>query len=215
MSMGLQLKELTVTLGPRMVVSVDAEIGPGQVLTVMGPSGSGKSTLLAALTGTLASGFRTSGRILLNGQDIGALTTRERRIGILFQDALLFPHLSVGGNLGFALPRGTPNRQERIDSALTAAGMPGFAARDPATLSGGERARAALMRTLLAEPRALLLDEPFSALDSDLRTRTRDFVFAEVRKRGLPAILVTHDSEDARAAGGRVISPLGDQIRLG
>jgi putative thiamine transport system ATP-binding protein len=209
---GLHLKDLKVMHGHNTVVSVTAHVAPGEVLSVMGPSGSGKSTLLAALTGTLAQGFRASGQILLDGQDITTLPTNKRRIGILFQDALLFPHLSVGGNLGFALPAGTPDRQARIEDTLEAAGLPGFAQRDPATLSGGERARVALMRTLLAKPRALLLDEPFSALDSDLRARTRAFVLTQIRTLGLPAILVTHDPEDAKAAGPRVIRPLGELL---
>lgn len=212
MTTGLHLQNLTVTLQGRTVVSLNEAVAPGEVLTVMGPSGSGKSTLLAALTGTLAPGFQTTGHILLHGQDIGPLPTNQRRVGILFQDALLFPHLSVGGNLGFALPPRLPDRKARIDKALEDAGLPGFANRDPATLSGGERARVALMRTLLAEPRALLLDEPFSALDTDLRLRTREFVFGQIRRLGLPTILVTHDIEDARAAAGRSISPLGQAV---
>ncbi|MEH6773813.1 MAG: ATP-binding cassette domain-containing protein, partial [Cereibacter changlensis] len=124
---------------------------------------------------------------------------------------VLFPHLSVGGNLGFALPPGLRGaaRRARIAAALEQAGLPGFADRDPATLSGGQRARVALFRTLLAEPCALLLDEPFSRLDADLREQIRSFVLDRARDRGLPVILVTHDAEDARAAGGSVISPMG------
>jgi putative thiamine transport system ATP-binding protein len=125
-------------------------------------------------------------------------------VGILFQDDLLFPHLSVGGNLAFGLPPGGGRaaRRAAIEAALADADLAGFHDRDPGTLSGGQRARVALLRTLLAEPRALLLDEPFSRLDPDLRARFRTFVFAHARQRGLPTLLVTHDPEDAAEADG-------------
>jgi putative thiamine transport system ATP-binding protein len=210
MSTGLRLEWLSVTLGDRVLVRLSTVVAPGEVLTIMGPSGSGKSTLLGAITGTLDPGFRVAGRILLDGRDVTALPARDRRIGLMFQDALLFPHLSVAGNLGFALPARTPDRAARIEAALTEAGLAGYGPRDPATLSGGERARVALMRTLLAEPRALLLDEPFSRLDADRRDRIRRFVLETARAHGLPVVLVTHEAEDAAAAGGPVLSPLGE-----
>jgi putative thiamine transport system ATP-binding protein len=126
---------------------------------------------------------------------------------MLFQDDLLFPHLSVGGNLAFALPasvRPRSARRGRIAAALADGGLAGFEDRDPATLSGGQRARVALLRTLLAAPRALLLDEPFSRLDAPLRDGFRRFVFDHARSAGLPTILVTHDAQDAAAAGGAI-----------
>jgi putative thiamine transport system ATP-binding protein len=134
----------------------------------------------------------------------------------LFQDDMLFPHLSVGENLAFALPRSVRPRRARrarIDAALSEAGLEGFAGRDPATLSGGQRARVALMRTLLAQPLALLLDEPFNKLDRDLRQRVRRFVFDHARRSALPTLLVTHDPADAEAAGGGVIT-LEDDVVL-
>ena len=212
---GLHLDRLRVALGGRALVSLDERVGPGEVLSVMGPSGSGKSTLLSVVIGAAPRGFAVSGAVRLDGADLAGLGPRERRVGILFQDDLLFPHLSVAGNLAFALPqrhRGRSERGARVEAALEQAGLGGFGARDPATLSGGQRARVALMRTLLSEPRALLLDEPFSRLDAELRARMRRFVFARIRERGLPAILVTHDADDARAAGGRVVSPLGERL---
>ena len=208
MADGLRLDTLEIRLGGRVMVALDAHVAPGEVLTVMGPSGSGKSTLLAAITGALDPAFALSGRILLDGEDVTALPTERRRIGILFQDELLFPHLSVGGNLAFGLPpslRGRAARRARIDSALQEIGLEGFARRDPATLSGGQKARVALMRTLLAEPRALLLDEPFSRLDAARRGQIRELVFARAKAQRLPVLLVTHDREDAAAAGGAVI----------
>ena len=183
-------------------------VAPGEVVTVMGPSGCGKSSLLSWLCGTLEPAFEACGRILLDGVEVQGTPPERRRIGILFQDDLLFPHLSVGENLAFALPSSVQGRRERrtrVEAALREADLAGFARRDPATLSGGQRARVALMRTLLAEPRALLLDEPFGKLDSQLRQRVRRFVLDHARESGLPSLLVTHDPADADAAGGPVI----------
>lgn len=208
MTLGLTLKALQIDRAGAPLVRLSATVAPGEVLTVMGPSGSGKSTLLAALIGALPAAFSLSGRVLLNDQDITALPTAQRRIGILFQDDVLFPHLSVAQNLGFGLRPGgnRADRQGRVEAALDRMGLSGFGPRDPASLSGGQRARVALARTLLAEPLALLLDEPFSKLDQTLRAQIRDLVFAETRN--LPVILVTHDPEDARAAGGPVVNPI-------
>jgi putative thiamine transport system ATP-binding protein len=149
---------------------------------------------------------------VLGGRDVTALPPERRGIGILFQDDLLFPHLSLGENLAFGLSRrlrGRAARQAAVEDALEEAGLGGMAGRDPATLSGGERLRAALMRTLLAEPRALLLDEPFASLDQDRRARMRRLVFDRARARGLPVLMVTHDPADAEAAGGPVVR-IGD-----
>ena len=208
MTTGLTLDALQIDHAGTPLVRLSAHVTPGQVLTVMGPSGSGKSTLLAALIGALPAAFTLSGRVLLNDEDITTLPTAQRRIGILFQDDVLFPHLSVAQNLGFGLrPGGSRvDRQARVEAALDRMGLSGFGPRDPASLSGGQRARVALARTLLAEPLALLLDEPFSKLDQTLRAQVRDLVFAETHN--LPVILVTHDPEDAHAAGGPVVSPM-------
>lgn len=178
-------------------------VPPGAVLTLMGPSGSGKSSLLAAIAGTLASvaegaqALRFKGRIHLNGVDLTHTPTAQRSIGLLFQDPLLFAHLTVAENLLFAVPPGPrAQRQAAVQQALADADLTGYGERDPATLSGGQRARVALMRALLAQPRALLLDEPFSRLDAALRDQFRAFVFEHIRARGIPAVLVTHDRAD-------------------
>ncbi len=210
--MSLRLDNLSIHKEDAPLVSLSREIAPGEVLTIMGPSGCGKSTLLAALIGALPPAFRMQGRVWLDGREITGLPTHARRLGILFQDDILFPHLSVAGNLGFGLARGVKDRDHAIAEALREAGLDGMGARDPATLSGGQRARVALMRTLLAAPRGLLLDEPFARLDADLRAQMRSFVFERARARGLPVILVTHDRDDARAAGGDVITVAG--VRL-
>ena len=215
MKTGLHLTDLSIYMSDRKLVSLSTHVAPGEVLTIMGPSGSGKSTLLAALTGTLAPAFRCTGRVTLNGRELSHVPPQDRHIGLLFQDDLLFPHLSVAGNLSVALPAAvTPRavRQARIDAALADMDLAGFGPRDPATLSGGQRARVALARCLLSEPQALLLDEPFSRLDTELRDQIRKLVFNHARSLALPVILVTHDPEDARAAGGAILDPLGRDL---
>ncbi|WP_373182469.1 ATP-binding cassette domain-containing protein [Halomonas campaniensis] len=201
----LTLQEIRIALAGKTLVEVDARIAPGEVLTVMGPSGSGKSTLLALVAGFLAPAFHASGRVLLNGLDLTGLPAEQRGIGLLFQDPLLFPHLTVAGNLRFGLPRATRDRTARIEQALVQIGLTGFGDRDPSTLSGGQQSRVALMRLLLSAPRAVLLDEPFSKLDTHLRREMRRLVLDQLREAGLPSLLVTHDRDDAEAAGGRVI----------
>jgi putative thiamine transport system ATP-binding protein len=205
----LRLQAVHIALHGRVLVErLDASVEPGECLTLMGPSGCGKSTLLNYLAGTLEPEFSASGQVSVGACSVIGLPPERRGFGILFQDDLLFPHLSVGGNLAFALPaavRPRALRQARIDAALGEAGLAGFANRDPATLSGGQRARVALMRTLLATPRALLLDEPFNKLDAQLRDEFRDFVFRHARAFGLPMLMVTHDAADAQAAGGRIL----------
>ncbi len=204
-----------VTLAFRATAAVLIEdltlsIDPGEVVTVMGPSGSGKSTLLAFAGGFLdGAAFRSTGTLTLGRDRLDDRPAEHRRLGVLFQDPVLFPHLSVGGNLLFGLPRHRDgkryDRREAMGQALSDAGLAGFADRDPATLSGGQMARVALLRTLLAAPRALLLDEPFGKLDAALRGEIRAYVLAEARARRLPVLLVTHDPADAAAAAGRVV----------
>jgi putative thiamine transport system ATP-binding protein len=216
MTAALELTDLRLELSGRLLLGpLTLRIEPGEIVTLMGPSGCGKSSLLAFICGTLDPVFAGHGRISLGGQDIGPMPPERRGIGILFQDDLLFPHMTVGENLAFAIPGDSRNRGERsrlIAAALEEAGLAGFAPRDPATLSGGQRARVALLRTLLSQPRALLLDEPFNKLDAELRSSFSDLVFAHARLRGLPTLLVTHDPADAQAAGGRII-PLRDSAR--
>ncbi|MEO8426195.1 MAG: ATP-binding cassette domain-containing protein [Verrucomicrobiota bacterium] len=205
----LQLHEVTLRLGTRVLVaSLSLTVSQGEVVTLMGESGCGKSSLLAYLCGTLSPAFAAEGTASMGGVNFTRLPPESRRLGILFQDDLLFPHMTVGQNLAFALSPSVRSRDERrmrIERALGEAGLAGFVNRDPATLSGGQRARVAVIRVLLSEPRALLLDEPFSKLDVATRQRFREFVFDHLRGRRLPTLLVTHDPDDAAAAGGRVI----------
>ncbi len=209
MTEGLQIDKLEIRRDGQPLVALDATVAPGEILTVMGPSGIGKSTILAAVTGTLDPVFSMSGRILLNGKLLNDVPTEKRRTGILLQEELLFPHMSVAANLAFGLPaavRGKSTRMARISTALKDIGLEEFAQRDPATLSGGQKARVALMRVLLSDPEVLLLDEPFSRLDSALRDQMRRLVFDLAKARQLPVLLVTHDEADAKAAGGRVVT---------
>ena len=174
----------------------------------MGPSGSGKSSLLAYIGGFLDPMFRATGKVFVGGVELTALPAEERHAGILFQDPLLFPHMSVAGNLLFAIQpqvRGKDKRLALAEAMLKGVGLEGAGDRDPATLSGGQKARVALARVLLSSPRALLLDEPFSKLDQGLRQQMRELVFTKAQDAGLPVILVTHDEADAIAAGGPVI----------
>lgn len=208
MKAGLALEHVTLAIAGQVLIhDVSLTVRPREIVTVTGPSGSGKSSLLAFIGGHLDPAFERAGRVYLNDRDITAAPPHRRRAGILFQDALLFPHMSVGANLSFGLPAGLSRRERRakVEAALEEAELEGFADRDPATLSGGQRARVALMRTLLAEPDVLLLDEPFSSLDAELRDRFRLFVFDHAVARDLPMLMVTHDASDAAAAGGPVI----------
>jgi putative thiamine transport system ATP-binding protein len=194
----LVLERVSLRLGPRRLIDdLNATLGPGEVLAVMGPSGSGKSSLLAWLCGTLPPALQAQGRARLNGREIHTLPLAQRRVGILFQDDLLFPHLTALENLLFALPAGP--RAERVAqarAALARAELAGLGDRRPHQLSGGQRSRVAVLRALLARPEALLLDEPFSRLDVALRERFRAFVFAQAREAGIPTVLVTHDATD-------------------
>ena len=204
--MSLALADVALRVGSRWLLrDFSLAVDPGEVVTVMGPSGVGKSSLLAWVCGNLAPGIAATGHVRLDGVEVGALAAHRRRIGILFQDDLLFPHMSVGDNLLFGLHpsvRGRVARREAVAAALAEAELEGMASRDPSSLSGGQRARVALMRVLLSRPRALLLDEPFGRLDAALRERFRAMVFDTARARHLPVLLVTHDRRDA---AGRVV----------
>jgi len=208
MTDGLHLEAISIALKGRMLLSLSAHVRPGEILTVMGPSGSGKSALLATLGGFLDPAFTASGRIRIDTDDLTSVAAEKRRCGMLFQDPLLFPHLSVGGNLLFGLTPSIVRRDQRrrmVEQALADVELEGFFDRDPATLSGGQKARVALQRVMLSAPRLLLLDEPFSKLDSGLRQQTRNLIFSRAKSARLPVVLVTHDQADAEAAGGEIL----------
>ncbi|WP_409425720.1 ATP-binding cassette domain-containing protein [Pseudoalteromonas sp. RW-H-Ap-1] len=207
MQSSLEIKNCELYRQHELLLSLNEQVKGGEILTIMGPSGSGKSSLLNWLTGTLPSGFHASGEVWLNGENINNLPAHLRHIGVLYQDALLFSHLSVSGNIAFAMPKGNKKqRLEKIEHALEQVGLKGMANRHPDNLSGGQQARVALLRMLLSEPKAILLDEPFSKLDTQLRVDTRELVFSQIREHKLPAIMVTHDHSDAEAANGKLIT---------
>lgn len=201
----LEIRNLTINREGRVLISgFSLKVPAGEIFTLMGASGSGKSTILNWIIGALDPVFSVHGELWLNGTRKDLQPIEARRIGILFQDDLLFPHLSVGQNLAFALPahiKGKAARRELIKNALAEVGLVGFYDRDPATLSGGQKARVSTLRALLAEPQALLLDEPFSKLDAVLREQFLAFVFERISQLGIPVLLVTHDPADMPEAG--------------
>jgi len=183
--------------GATLVQGLDIALPAGAVHTLMGASGSGKSSLLAAVCGTLAPSMQFMGEVHVMGRRVDNLPTRARRIALLYQDDLLFAHMTVRENLLFAVAAGPhAAREAQAAQALEEVELTGFAHADPATLSGGQRARAALARALLSQPQALMLDEPFAKLDVALRQRMRALVEGAVARRGISALVVTHDPAD-------------------
>ncbi|RVU86380.1 ATP-binding cassette domain-containing protein [Leucothrix sargassi] len=214
----LCVKNLTISHLPtkdnaksKLVGPLNFDINPGEILTLMGASGVGKSTVLNWLIGAAQPTFTVEGEAHLCEVRIDLLPTEKRRVGVLFQEDLLFPHFSVGDNLAYALPASTKGKKARrkaVEDILEEAGLAGFYDRDPSTLSGGQRSRISLLRALVAEPQALLMDEPFSKLDAALRQQFRNFVYERVQARNIPTLLVTHDAEDI-PEGGKVLELLG------
>mgnify|MGYP000574537812 FL=1 len=196
----LCVRDLSLQLpnGKWLAQNLSFTVEPGQVLALMGPSGCGKSSLLSWLTGTIDSRLCASGEVWLGSTELTCLPTEKRRLGLMLQQDYLFPHMSVGDNLRFGLRGGSrKERDQRISRTLAEASLAGMENRDPATLSGGQRARVSLIRTLLSDPCALLLDEPFSGLDATLREQIRQFTWQSARE--LPVVLVTHDEADIPA----------------
>ncbi|WP_419534294.1 ATP-binding cassette domain-containing protein [Endozoicomonas sp.] len=197
--MSLILDQIDISLNcQKLLDKICCRVDGGEVVSVLGPSGCGKSSLLNLICGTLPNSFVFSGEVILEGLVLNNLPSYKRQVGIQFQDHLLFPHMTVGENLAFALPVNykKSERQERVEQALVDCEMLGFSGQNPSMLSGGQKARISLMRTLLSEPKALLLDEPFSKLDTMLRSSFRHFVFQQVENRRIPALMVTHDEQD-------------------
>nr|WP_233095230.1 ATP-binding cassette domain-containing protein [Alteromonas sp. IB21] len=194
------------------MLQLSAEVAGGEVLTVMGPSGAGKSTLLQAIAGQLKAPFSIAGQIKINGVVINNIDAHLRKVGIMFQDALLFEHMTVGENIAFAMPadrhKNKQVKRDAINELLAAVDLDGIADRAVNTLSGGQQARVSLIRTLASQPEAVLLDEPFSQLDVALRGQIRSWTFSQLKARKIPAVVVTHDKDDALAAGGNIIELL-------
>lgn len=209
----LRLDEVTVRFGATTAVDdVTLELEEGAVLAVLGPSGCGKSTLLRAVAGLEP---LTAGAVSWRGRDLAGVPTHERGFALMFQDGQLFAHASVGENIAYPLRLrrvGRADRARRVEELLELVGLPGYAARRPATLSGGEQQRVALARALAAEPELLLLDEPLSALDRSLRERLAGDLREILVRTGTTAVLVTHDHDEAFTVADRMAVMLAGQV---
>lgn len=218
MSLHIQLTSLGLAGQPPLLRNISLHIAPGTIHSLMGPSGCGKSSLLMAVAGQLQAPMSAQCTVKLADQDLSNTPAHLRRIGMLFQDDLLFPHMSVFDNLLFAVaceraPRAEQQRIRRdaVLQALAHIEMSDKAKAWPQQLSGGERTRVALMRALLAKPHALLLDEPFAKLDLALRERLRTWVYKTLRDAGVPTLVVSHDQQDvANTQALSRLSPVGE-----
>ena len=183
---------------------IDLQIGRGEFLTLLGPSGSGKTTFLMILAGFEPP---SSGSLSLDGRDITALPAEQRHFGMVFQGYALFPHMSVFDNIAFALKvLGRPKEEvrKRVGASIELMGLQGHERKRPAGLSGGQQQRVALARALVYEPPVLLLDEPFSALDKNLRGQMQDEVRRLHGETGTTFVFVTHDQSEALALSTRI-----------
>lgn len=190
-------KDLTKSFDKELFSNFNLELKPGEIVAITGPSGCGKTTLLRCICGLED---LDSGDLLLEDRDISTLNAEERGIGLIFQKAVLYPHLNVEGNLRLG------NKKGDITNALVEVGMEGFEERRVESLSGGEGQRVSLARALLAKPKVLLLDEPFSSLDEELSMRLVSDVRSILKERKCPAILVTHNKNIAENFADYVIS---------
>lgn len=204
-SVGITIENLGLSFGDTEVLKgIDLQIDPGEFFAFLGPSGSGKSTLLRAIAGF---GPRPSGRILLGNQDVTRLKPWERNVGMVFQSYALWPHMTVRKNVGFGLvERKVPAKElnRRVDKALEMVAMSEYANRHPSELSGGQQQRVAIARTIVVEPKVLLLDEPLSNLDANLRVQMRRDIRALQQRLKLTTIFVTHDQEEANTTSDRM-----------
>ena len=199
--MGLELDAVSVSFG--RVTAVDAvtlRVPRGEVLALLGPSGSGKSSLLRAIAGLQP----CTGDIAFDGESVMGVPPHKRRFALMFQDGQLFPHLDVAGNVGYALRIAGKSPGNRVTELLALVGLTGFERRRVTELSGGEQQRVALARSLAASPRLLLLDEPLSSLDRELRERLAGELRDILRAEGVTAILVTHDHDEAAVIADRI-----------
>lgn len=195
--------------GKAAVRDAALSVAPGEILAVVGPSGCGKTTLLRLIAGLERP---DGGSIRCDGGDLSGVPTHKRRIGFMFQDYALFPHLSVGANVGFALRGPAAVRAERVRELLARVRLDGFTGRSVESLSGGEAQRVALARSLAAAPRVLLLDEPLGALDVLLRRELAVDLGETLRKVGMTSVYVTHDQEEAFSLADRVAVMNGGRI---
>ncbi|MDR6817226.1 putative spermidine/putrescine transport system ATP-binding protein [Neorhizobium sp. 2083] len=202
----LSLEKLTLAYGDSVAVAnLDLNIGKGELIALLGPSGCGKTTTMRAIAGLLAV---KSGHVRLDGADITRVPANKRAVGLMFQSYALFPHLSVYENVAFGLKlkgmRG-PELDAKVQSGLKSVGLSTFANRKPAELSGGQQQRVALARSMVMEPKVLLLDEPLSNLDARLRLDMRTELQRVQKETGVTMIFVTHDQAEALALADRIV----------
>ena len=190
------------------VKNLNLKIKNGNILCVFGKSGVGKSSLINVIAGITEDNLLFEGRIVLNGKILNDIPTEKRKIGLLLQDGALFPHLTVEQNIYFGMNRKLKSKEKLnvINENLKNANMEGFQNRYPHTLSGGQKARIACLRAILSEPKALLLDEPFSSLDPEHRNTFRKFVIDKVKESKIPCLLVTHDETDKKISHEKPIN---------
>jgi ABC-type Fe3+/spermidine/putrescine transport system ATPase subunit len=203
----LELRNVCKTWQPRrgetrqLLQNVHLHVAPGQTAAILGPSGSGKSTLLKIVAGLEP---LDSGGVWLDGKDITQLPPEQRHFALMFQDFALFPHLNVQDNVAFGLVEqrvSRPAAREQALDMLQRFGLQAFSRAKVWQLSGGEQQRVALARALITRPRVLLLDEPFSALDAELRVQLRDEFRSHISASQMAVLWVTHDESEARAMG--------------
>jgi putative spermidine/putrescine transport system ATP-binding protein len=209
----LSLEKLTLAYGDTVAVGgLDLTIGKGELVALLGPSGCGKTTTMRAIAGLLTP---SSGKIRLDGVDVTRVPANKRAVGLVFQSYALFPHLTVYENVAFGLRlkgmRG-PELDARVGSGLKSVGLANFAARKPGELSGGQQQRVALARSMVMEPKVLLLDEPLSNLDARLRLEMRTELQRVQKETGVTMIFVTHDQGEALALADRIVVMLNGGI---
>ncbi|HZH46706.1 MAG TPA: ABC transporter ATP-binding protein [Roseococcus sp.] len=213
--MSLRLSNIRHAYGAKEVLrGVSLEVASGEIVCLLGPSGDGKTTLLRLVAGLEA---LQQGRIELDGRSLAELPPEQRHVGFVFQDYALFPHLTVGENVAFGLrrvPRG--DRSWRVAEALARVGLEAYAETWPHQLSGGQQQRVALARALAPRPAVLLLDEAFASLDARLREQVRDDTLHVLQQAGIPALIVTHDAEEAMFMADRIaLMRQGQVVQLG
>ncbi|TQS70158.1 ABC transporter ATP-binding protein [Rhodobacteraceae bacterium] len=202
----VRLSDLTLSYGKSVAVpDLNLDIREGELIALLGPSGCGKTTTMRAIAGLLAP---TSGRIVIDGRDVTRLSANKRGIGLVFQSYALFPHLNAFENVAFGLRlQKLPQAQirARTEAAIATVGLTGFEARKPAEMSGGQQQRVALARSLVMEPKVLLLDEPLSNLDARLRLEMRIELQRVQKATGVTMVFVTHDQAEALAMADRIV----------
>ncbi|MDD5030200.1 MAG: ABC transporter ATP-binding protein [Rhodoferax sp.] len=208
----LELRHITQRYGSQpLLQDVSLRVAAGEIVALLGPSGSGKSTLLAIAAGLLRP---DAGSVWFDGVEITAMPPERRGFALMFQDFALFPHLNVQDNVAFGLVEQRVRKKDARAQAvqmLDVFGLGALAQRRVWNLSGGEQQRVALARALITRPRVLLLDEPFSALDADLRTSLRQEFKTRIEAAGIPTLLVTHDQTEAASMANRCVRLVSGQ----